>query len=295
MISTRSHLFVSHCRHNRKAYSGFTLIELLVVIAIIAILASILFPVFARARENARRASCQSNLKQLGLGIAQYTQDYDEQFPCGLDQITPGYFVGQGWGGQIYPYVKSSQVYQCPDDSTAAVAGNGGTTLTPVSYGINEAINRSDSASGFHYGAVSKLASLNSTSRTVLLCEVQGAQVNLTDAIESGGNASYANDFLHHSPDAAGTGARGGILQTGYLGGNTSRSYYTLSNFSGPKGLHLDGSNFLLADGHVKWFMAAAVSSGLSAHNPADAQGATLNYLAAGTEYNGFAATFSTI
>src|SRR4028118_1774787 len=61
--------------------SGFTLIELLVVIAIIGILASILFPVFARARENARRSSCQSNLKQIGLGILQYTQDYDEKLP----------------------------------------------------------------------------------------------------------------------------------------------------------------------------------------------------------------------
>src|SRR5687767_6194063 len=61
--------------------SGFTLIELLVVIAIIAILAAILFPVFARARENARRASCQSNLKQVGLGFVQYTQDYDERYP----------------------------------------------------------------------------------------------------------------------------------------------------------------------------------------------------------------------
>lgn len=62
---------------------GFTLIELLVVIAIIAILAAILFPVFARARENARRASCQSNLKQIGLGILQYAQDYDERYPGG--------------------------------------------------------------------------------------------------------------------------------------------------------------------------------------------------------------------
>ena len=65
----------------RRINAAFTLIELLIVIAIITILAAILFPVFARARENARRSACQSNLKQLGLGIAQYTQDYDERYP----------------------------------------------------------------------------------------------------------------------------------------------------------------------------------------------------------------------
>src|SRR5687767_1588685 len=71
-------------RNARSRKVGFTLIELLVVIAIIAILAAILFPVFARARENARRASCQSNLKQLGLSFAQYTQDFDERYPMGI-------------------------------------------------------------------------------------------------------------------------------------------------------------------------------------------------------------------
>src|SRR4028118_675254 len=68
----------------RAAHRGFTLIELLVVIAIIAILAAILFPVFSRARENARRASCMSNLKQIGLGVMQYVQDYDERYPSSM-------------------------------------------------------------------------------------------------------------------------------------------------------------------------------------------------------------------
>ena len=90
---------------------AFTLIELLVVIAIIAILAAILFPVFARARENARRSSCQSNLKQIGLGIAQYTQDYDEYYPRGR-------FASGNWAQVVNtPYLKSTQVFECPSHS----------------------------------------------------------------------------------------------------------------------------------------------------------------------------------
>jgi len=93
-----------------KRRVGFTLIELLVVIAIIAILAAILFPVFAQAREKARQTSCLSNLKQLGLGFMQYTEDNDEYYPGSI-------FYGQGWAGKIYPYVKSKGVFTCPDDS----------------------------------------------------------------------------------------------------------------------------------------------------------------------------------
>ncbi len=95
---------------NSKArHRGFTLIELLVVIAIIAILAAILFPVFARAREKARTSSCQSNLKQLQLGVIMYAQDYDEVLP-NHEQIS-GIL---SWRGMIYPYVKNKQVYMCP-------------------------------------------------------------------------------------------------------------------------------------------------------------------------------------
>ena len=107
--------------------SAFTLIELLVVIAIIAILAAILFPVFARARENARRSSCQSNLKQIALGIKQYTQDYDEKFPyaANTDSTTSTIAGGPagpgpiGWADGIQPYVKSIQLLQCPSDTLA--------------------------------------------------------------------------------------------------------------------------------------------------------------------------------
>src|SRR5438093_7190091 len=104
-------------RQQRAKQQGFTLIELLVVIAIIAILAAILFPVFARARENARRSSCLSNLKQIGLGIMQYTQDYDEQFPKAWRGSGNGGSDATDkskWMDMIFPYVKSEQIFNCP-------------------------------------------------------------------------------------------------------------------------------------------------------------------------------------
>ncbi|MEO7715979.1 MAG: DUF1559 domain-containing protein [Capsulimonas sp.] len=111
-----------------KSKSGFTLIELLVVIAIIAILAAILFPVFAKAREKARQISCVSNLKQIGLGIMQYTQDNDEILP--MARINDG--KNSPWQEQIMPYVKSTGVFKCPSNSDKALV-NGSATV-PTSY-----------------------------------------------------------------------------------------------------------------------------------------------------------------
>ncbi|MBW3636637.1 MAG: DUF1559 domain-containing protein [Armatimonadetes bacterium] len=104
-----------------QAKKGFTLIELLVVVAIIAILAAILFPVFGRARENARRTSCLSNTKQIGLGMMQYTQDFDENYPLSGSNVFGEASDAFGrdrhsWRSLIYPYVKSEQVFVCPSN-----------------------------------------------------------------------------------------------------------------------------------------------------------------------------------
>ncbi len=124
---------------------AFTLIELLVVIAIIAILAAILFPVFAQARESARQTSCLSNMKQIGVGLMMYEQDYDEQYPP--SQIGTGTAI-VSWPTLMFPYIKNEQVFVCPSATSAALIPDpkkifGGTprtycgkTRTAVSFGI---------------------------------------------------------------------------------------------------------------------------------------------------------------
>ncbi|MDQ3813859.1 MAG: DUF1559 domain-containing protein [Armatimonadota bacterium] len=125
----------AHRQASIRVKQGFTLIELLVVIAIIALLAAILFPVFARARENARKSSCQSNLKQIGLGLAQYSQDYDETmcplrwcWNCGIGP-TPTQ-TAMPFQALIFPYVKSAQLFRCP--SITANANMNGTPYAPL-------------------------------------------------------------------------------------------------------------------------------------------------------------------
>jgi prepilin-type N-terminal cleavage/methylation domain-containing protein/prepilin-type processing-associated H-X9-DG protein len=142
---------------------GFTLIELLVVIAIIAILAAILFPVFARARENARRASCQSNLKQIGLGIMQYTQDYDEKYPHRSNAIA-------SWRQIVQPYIKSTQLFRCPSntnsDLTADAAVNGYPEIKR-SYAINPHVASSDDV------APVSIAAINAPSVKIMAGEIK--------------------------------------------------------------------------------------------------------------------------
>jgi len=265
--------------------SAFTLIELLVVIAIIAILASILFPVFAQAREKARAVSCLSNEKQIGLGIIQYQQDYDEKNPGGLN----GYGGGSGYAGQIYPYVKSVGIFRCPSDSTdtglnsapangwrnASLAINSNTTL--------EAPLCPTSASGccgLTADSVS-IAQYKAPAKTVLLFEVANSiNYNIDTEINYAtdnppGTASYcggspAGNGLGgaYSPNGyngqsiAGTPNDGFIkFATGYFNGETA----DLGSFLNPKGRHSEGANYVMADGHAKFLKGSMVSPGFNA------------------------------
>jgi prepilin-type N-terminal cleavage/methylation domain-containing protein/prepilin-type processing-associated H-X9-DG protein len=217
-----------HVRHR-----GFTLIELLVVIAIIAILASILFPVFARARENARRSACQSNLKQIGLGIMQYVQDYDEKYPpsgfrsATNSACTSALYRCNPWQGLIQPYVKSTQLFACPSNTrnTATITGSSmiwNTSIPggiPVSYMANGGVQNNASIApsgrpmnGIPDGGGIALSALQESAQTIQIHE----------------NVGTTND-----PDVWNS-------QTSYSDGTV-----VLTN-------HLGMANFLFSDGHVK-------------------------------------------
>ncbi len=211
---------------------GFTLIELLVVIAIIAILAAILFPVFARARENARRSSCQSNLKQLALGAMQYTKDYDEKF---LPYTLPYGNMSGGWSILVQPYLKSTQLLQCPSESGAPNTTDPG-LRNYTDYAINLALS---------YDRVRSLAEVENTTRVVYL----------VDEPEADNNESASHHWSTGRGNSDITGCAAGALAT----------------FRAPTGpgaeIHLNGQNYAFADGHVKWYKAAGKTQSAQVYN----------------------------
>ncbi len=291
----------------RKPAQGFTLIELLVVIAIIAILAAILFPVFAQAREKARQASCLSNMKQIGTALLMYVQDYDEQFPCGSKLSFPNgpgtinaLEYGVGWGGQIFPYTKNAQILKCPDDSTSSLSAQGGLeALYPVSYVFNRNIAQNPAD-----------AALNAPASSVGLAEVKNVQADATAPDEVGASTHFpstfssAGDGLNVLASTIGTAVPAvqgnAVYETGTTGGYSCSGagkappycqYFDPAN--GYQGRHSSGAEYFMADGHAKFFRPGSISPGANALSSANNEDMVNGY-AAGTTANQFGATFST-
>ena len=224
-------------------HKAFTLIELLIVIAIIAILAAILFPVFARARENARRSSCLSNLRQIGLGIMQYVQDYDETYPA-ASRYTWGVYgetnsgVTTIWRNDITPYVKNDQVFVCP--SVSHLPNTGSSTKYGVNSSVMKPYNARNNSTGELYPYV-KIASIVSVSSTYLLMDSGGHQIYPSLCWTSGATYNYI-------PGMGAVGATQGTITADYV-----------DDFK--TGRHFGGLNVVFADGHVKWLSAAIVSN----------------------------------
>jgi len=263
----------------RKA---FTLIELLVVIAIIAILAAILFPVFAQARESARKASCLSNTKQLGLGIMMYVQDYDEVYPCNnwdtpplgitdTDSRDPKYPAAIAWMWHVMPYIKNRQILVCPSDpnpkhwATGYDAANPATCddawgiPTPISYVSNQEI--------FGYGGTkgtagcfgedisdwgydpSSLAAVPSPAQTYMVAD--SGRENGLEAFWIN-NTRAGNYTRVYNATAPGNGRRAD---------NTDATWKSRLENSGIY-RHQKGSNISFADGHSKFRIGSAITSG---------------------------------
>lgn len=281
---------------------GFTLIEILVVIGVVILVAAVLFPVFASSRENGRRTSCSSNLRTLGLALMMYVQDNNEQGPNGIisPHVTPKQIpVATGWAGRIFPYVKSTTVYQCPDDPTAAQSDSAGKPELPVSYGLNSNLSLTPQISSF-----------SAPAKIVWLFEVVGDRARITEPDE-GVQGLGPQDQL----SAIGDGTNGSILNVAGLGSGRTTYFATglLDNYaySGDSSddyhdeppRHREGANYLALDGHVAFVRPELVSAGRTAGTETSAETSTgcsgfvptitLYPCAAGTSHQGHDLTFS--
>ena len=270
---------------NRRR-GGFTLIELLVVVAIIAVIAAILFPVFAGIRERGRRTQCLSNERQLGMALLQYAGDNNETlFVAGADP-RGGVGDGLGWAGRCFPYVKSVGVFRCPDDATSDVpAGSAfslnGWAMQAVSYGFNASLAGMRAPAGNPVTPPVALGQIAAPAQTVLLFEVSGNAADLTDpgadTQSAWGSAVLGSAFgdaagpmsdptfpagysvLSHSLVLYATGNMGGVLLNG-----ATKAGSVLPGAQGSDPRHGEGANYAACDGHVVWLRPEQVSQGMT-------------------------------
>jgi prepilin-type N-terminal cleavage/methylation domain-containing protein/prepilin-type processing-associated H-X9-DG protein len=275
-----------------KVVRAFTLIELLVVIAIIALLAAILFPVFAQAREKARQTSCLSNEKQIGIGILQYVEDYNDQVPACVEFYNTPYAGVYGWAGEIYPYVKSNSVFTCPDDPT----NNG------ISYGLNANLVNSQSAACWQadWNHAVKVPQIASPSKTIMIFEEQGA----SGTPSTSSNSPYGGwdpSNLGNGTWTVCAGETMGFVGANYAFGVPPQKSPADGYTRNPR--HAGGSNFLLTDGHAKWLQPSTISvgnnnttrgdQGTPVTAPVQAPTAASGTYGGGATNPNFAATFS--
>ena len=246
---------------------GFTLIELLVVIAIIALLAAILFPVFAMAREKARAATCQSNLKQIGLGMLQYMQDFDDTYVCsyygvqGNNENTDG-VTNYKWMDAVYPYIKNQQIFTCP---SAYINGNSGA----VPYVYNNSGSSGEAYGSYALNIIYKVGLTGTITNTKFITPASydgnngdSSKIMVNTSLiahpaqtiwvgETNGGSNWPSVFSFN-----GVVCNNGIASPNNLVPGTYQNSPTLTFSNNYTGLmtfrHSTFTNILWADGHVK-------------------------------------------
>jgi len=263
-----------------RVRSGFTLIELLVVIAIIAILASILFPVFAQAREKARQTSCLNNIKQITLGLIQYQQDYDETVPFNRECSNPGstYVCTSGrailgWDDLIDPYVKNHQVFKCPSDPVPIEPFQGELDMQGNPATRGHVWIGSPHANGFYggmfqcsYARNNNLANNGTSTATLAQIQYPSTTLLILEFAANSGGGDSGNEHGSASPfsivrDPSITATPCTIYNPANTTNNQSNFFSQLipaqqvnEKRIQSSGRHQGGANYGFMDGHAKWF-----------------------------------------